>query len=60
MAKKKKDKSKSQEVIDLIDSIIAPENMSQEEAMDFLGEIETFCQGMADAIQDDIDRANGE
>lgn len=49
------DKKKVQEVISLIDEMIAPENMSQEEAIDFLNEIESFCQGMAEGIQNDID-----
>ena len=52
---KTKSKSKVQEIIELIDDIIAPEKMSQEEALDFLGEIETYCQGMAEGIQNDID-----
>lgn len=52
---KTKDKSRKQEVIDLIDEIISPKNMSQEQALDFLGEIETFCSAMAEGIQNDID-----
>jgi len=35
--------------------IISPKNMTQEEAIDFLAEIETYCQGMAEGIQNDID-----
>lgn len=50
-----KAKSKKQEVIDLIDEIIAPEKMSQQDAIDFLQEIEDFCRGMAEGIQNDID-----
>lgn len=52
---KTKTKSKKQEVIDLIDEIIKPESMSQEQAIDFLQEIEDFCRGMAEGIQNDID-----
>jgi hypothetical protein len=55
-----KAKSKKEEVTDLIDEIIAPKKMSQEDAIDFLREIEDFCRGLAEGIQNDIDMDNEE
>ena len=50
--------TKQEEILEEVDKAIEPSNMSQEDAIEFLEELESSISIRISAIKDDIERAS--